>query len=190
MRTLLIAAPLMLLATPGWSASIRVYEAPSVVAGFYVYTFAIETEPGEVLHGVDARITGDLRQVNILGMPTVFTDLNPFFSFVDEETSGDSQFLFRNDDVLVTSAEESDTHLEASFSGLSLLNLPNPTPIAQIATADVLSIHAFFALDLGGAQPDVFQGSIWDLSCPPPCPEPTAAVLAALALGVAIRPRR
>lgn len=183
MKTLPIALPLMLMANVSWSAFLSIEPMPTVdMPGFTTYTFSIETQPGEILRGVDATVRGPLNQVNPLSTTTIFNDSNGFFSFVGADVSQDSQFLFTSSEVLFIGAEESDTLLKAAISNLASLGLPNRAPFVQIVTDMPDCIDYEFAFDLGGNEPVVFQGGSLFLTPDECVPEPTAALLATLML--------
>ena len=180
MRTLCLACLLAATST-ACGARLRIDSADTVgLPGFTTFTFLIETDPGEVLRGVDAEFRGPMSQVNPLGSPTIFNDSNGFIPFIGGlDVSQDSQFLFSSTDVLAIGAEESNTLLKAAISGLASLNLPNPTPIAQVAMSFESSFDFVYRLDfdLGGPEPVVFAGTLYP-------PEPTSATL--LILGVMV----
>jgi hypothetical protein len=102
---------------------LEVNRATSSAAGYELWNFAAEPIDLQTeISSIDAA-SGDygftasaLRQVHPSGESTVFTDLNAFFP-PGEDATADSQFAFRRSNLLVVSQQESNSLLEAAFTG-------------------------------------------------------------------------
>lgn len=116
------------------------------VPGSETITLTANSSAGPIT-AIDAFFGGrTLGQVNPLDMPTVFYDLNGFFG--DNHPSEDSQFQFFSSNVIIESASESDTHLEASFSSPDDEGFGTSVDVAQIALPDGFDGSACFNISV------------------------------------------
>lgn len=153
------------LASQAPAASLLVDSIPTVdLDGYRTYTLSIETFDEESFRGFDANFSGLMNQVNPFGLATIFNDNNVVFPVVGADVSQDSQFLFASGDVLTIGVEESVTSLKGAFSGLGFLDLPNPTPFAQVVTNDPYGVEVSIETDHGNGS-GVFRGTLGDSLC-------------------------
>lgn len=142
------------------AGSLQIVDVPTPgLPGHCTYLLSYLREPGEEFRGFEATFSGDIHQVNPFGiLSTVFTDNNSTLSALGTSVLQDSQFLFRSGDVFSISTAESDTVLKGAISGLSRLDLPNPTPFAQVVTQ---YDEASFSLAVDSGQgPDFYGGAL------------------------------
>lgn len=137
-----------------------------------VFTLSIFAEEGQSFRGIDASFTGEMNQQLAAGMATPFTN---FDAFLPNGGATDSKFLFASGDVLAIGVEESPTSLVGAISGLAQAGLSNPAEFARIVVPEGGSVEYRLAVDLGGADAEIFTGVLG-------IPEPSTAILAGLAL--------
>lgn len=143
---------------PAVAGQLHIVDVPTPgMPGYCTYFLSYETNPfgqdlGEELRSFSATFSGDIHQVNPFGViPTIFTDSNHFFPFDTPAKSvlQDSQFLFQSDDVLTLGKAESNALLMGNIYGLSRLDLPNPTPLAQVVTRNSSDVSMSLLVDNG-----------------------------------------
>ena len=170
------------LASTANAAVISAVESPTDgLPGFMTAIVSVETEAGESFRGVDATFTGDLNQVQAAGMDTPLGNLN---AFIAADVLKDSQFLFTGTEngFLSIGVAETASLLKGAISGLANLDtaLPNPAPFARLVYAEgsAPNIQVDLAVDGGGVDPVVYNGTLQGLLVP----EPTSMLLFAMGL--------
>lgn len=102
------------------------------IPGMFTYTLTVTAGAGEKFIGFDFAsgpgygVSGQLNQVNPVGLPTIFNDNNLIFPLVGADVSQDTQFKVRSTDGVVSNASESATSLKATFN-LSPANIATAT---------------------------------------------------------------
>jgi len=151
------------------AASISVTDSPTVGQdGFTTFTLTANADPTEKIIGFNfvgdgsLGFTGPMSHVMPIGMSTVFSDLNGFFT-PPADVSQDSQFKVQSTKGLAVSASESANHLRGAFNYTAANILTDASDVwafAQIATNDMVEYIGDLTIRNGNGEDRLerFQG--------------------------------